>query len=54
MEGYVIKQLEYNLGSKSYGNRSSLSGKKKNKNNVKQYSMHLRDKVKVIHLCLTL
>ena len=29
MEGYVIKQLEYNLGSKSYGNRSSLSGKKK-------------------------
>ena len=29
-------------------------GKKKNKNNVKQYSMHLRDKVKVIHLCLTL
>ena len=55
MEGYVIKQLEYNLGSKRYGNRSSLSGKKKkNKNNVKQYSMHLRDKVKVIHLCLTL
>ena len=29
MEGYVIKQLEYNLGSKRYGNRSSLSGKKK-------------------------
>ena len=27
---------------------------KKTKNNVKQYSMHLRDEVKVIHLCLTL
>ena len=30
-----------------------LIKEKKNKNNVKQYSMHLRDKVKVIKLCLT-
>ena len=52
MEGYVTKQLEYSLGSKSYSNSLPYQGKK-NKNNVKQYSMHLRDKMKVIQLCLT-
>ena len=31
MEGYVTKQLEYSLGSKSYGNSLPYQGKKKQK-----------------------